>query len=188
LVVVTQIEPVSVVFTLAEDDIARVAPRLRTGARLHVAAYDRANAVKLADGVLDTIDNQIDTTTGTVKLRALFANPDGALFPNQFVNARLLVNTLTDVVLVPAAALQSGTPGAYVYVVNADNTVSLRTVRVGASANGRTAVLEGIAAGDRVVVDGADRLRDGASVRLADYPVAERRAAPGERASGRAQP
>ncbi len=166
VVVVTETDPISVVFTLPEDDLRRLNQRLASGARLQVAAYDRAGDEKLADGELDTVDNQIDTTTGTVKLRALFKNADGALFPNQFVNISLLLDTLHDAVTIPSEAVQTGTPGTFVYRVNDNQTVSLRKVRTGASSDGRIAVLAGLAVGDRVVVDGADHLSDGAKIRL----------------------
>ena len=118
----------------------------------------------MATGQLATLDNQIDTTTGTVKLRALFENPDELLYPNQFVNARLLVNTLRNTVRVPIPAVQRGAPGTYVYVINANNTVTVRPVKVGPADNGYLAVLSGLEPGDKVVTDGTDRLRDGAPV------------------------
>ena len=166
IVIVTQLQPISVVFTLPEDSLPQVMRHLRDGASLSVAAYDRANTTRLADGSLDTLDNQIDTTTGTVKLRALFPNADGALFPNQFVNTRLLLDTLHDAIVVPVAAVQNGTPGTFVYLVNPNNTVSVRKIQTGASAGGVVAVLSGLAAGDRVVVDGADHLHDGAAITI----------------------
>lgn len=172
IVVVTQTDPISVVFTLPEDSLRQVLRRLQARARITVTAYDRANTEKLAEGTLETVDNQIDTTTGTVKLRAMFGNADGILFPNQFVNVTLLLDTLRDVITVPAAAVQVGTPGSFVYVVNADNTVSLRKITTGASADGRVAVLSGLAEGERVVVDGIDRLTDGARISIADAPAA----------------
>lgn len=164
VVVVTETDPISVVFTLPEDDLRRLNKRLASGARLAVSAYDRAGDEKLADGVLDTVDNEVDTTTGTVKLRALFRNADGALFPNQFVNVSLLLDTLQRAVTIPSEAVQTGTPGTFVYRVNDNHTVSLRKIRTGPAANGRTAVLSGLAAGERVVVDGADHLSDGAKI------------------------
>lgn len=164
IVVVTQITPISVVFTLPEDSIRPLMKRLQTGAKLRVVAFDRASTEKLAEGLLDSVDSQIDTTTGTVKLRALFANADGLLFPNQFVNVALQLDTMHDVVTVPTTAVQTGTPGTFVYRVNADSTVSLHKITTGASADGRIAVLTGVDEGDQLVVDGADHLSDGAKV------------------------
>jgi len=166
IVVVTQIEPISVVFTLPEDSLRQLMKRLKAGAQLSVIAYDRTGVEKLAEGKLDTVDNQIDTTTGTVKLRAQFANVDGSLFPNQFVNVSLLLDTLSGVITVPTTAVQNGTPGTFVYLANADNTVSLRKITTGASSDGRIAVLLGLAEGDKVVVDGADHLSDGAKINI----------------------
>jgi multidrug efflux system membrane fusion protein len=168
IVVVTQIQPISVVFTLPEDDLRQVMKRLQAGARLGITAYDRTGAEKIAEGWLDTVDNEIDTTTGTVKLRAVFDNADGSLFPNQFVNVAMLVDTQSNVITVPSAAVQTGTPGTYVYLVNADNTVSLRKVTTGASADGRIAVMSGLNEGDKVVVDGVDHLADGTKVSIPD--------------------
>jgi len=164
IVVITQLQPMSVLFTLAEDDLPAVQKQMRAGASLSVAAYDRANVTLLANGQLATTDNQIDTTTGTVKLRALFPNDDEALFPNQFVNARLLVNTLHNVVTVPSAAIQRGAPGTFAYVVGADNTVSVKVLKLGVTDGDRVQVVAGLAAGDRVVTDGTDRLREGTKV------------------------
>ena len=137
---------------------------MRAGATLSVEAYDRANVKLLATGTLATLDNQIDTTTGTVKLRAMFANPDELLYPNQFVNARLLVNTMQNTVRVPVPAVQRGEPGTFVYVINANNTVSVRPVKVGPTDGNYMAVLSGLQPGEKVVTDGTDRLRDGAPV------------------------
>ncbi|MFC4277107.1 MdtA/MuxA family multidrug efflux RND transporter periplasmic adaptor subunit [Achromobacter aloeverae] len=164
IVVVTQMDPISVVFTLPEDDLRKLNKRLAAGAKLAVTAYDRAGSEVLAQGELATVDNQIDTSTGTVKLRAMFHNPAGELFPNQFVNIVLHLDTLTGAVVVPNEAVQNGAPGDYVYRVKDDGTVSLVKVTTGASADGRTAILSGLQAGDRVVVDGADHLTDGARV------------------------
>lgn len=168
IVVITQAEPISVVFTLPEDSLRRVMQQLRANVHLNVTACDRTGTEKLAEGTLDTIDNQVDTSTGTVKLRAQFANADGTLFPNQFVNVTTLVDTLRGVVTLPSAAVQNGTPGTFVYLANADNTVSLRKITPGASANGRVAVLSGLKEGDKVVVDGADHLTDGAAISIPD--------------------
>ena len=164
LVVITTLQPITVIFTLPEDVIAQILPPLRATGSLPVTAYDRANAIKLAEGSLTTIDNVVDVTTGTFKLRATFPNADEALFPNQFVNVRLLVTTLKDALLLPNAAIQTGTPGTYVYLLNADNTVSMRPVKLGASDGANSVILSGLAPGDRVVNDGSDRLKDGAKV------------------------
>ena len=164
IVVVTQLEPISVVFTLPQDQLPPVLKRWQAGERLPVEAYDRERKAKLASGVLQTIDNQIDVTTGTVKLKAQFANDDGALFPNQFVNVRLLADTRPDQTLVPTSALQRGTQGTFVYVVKDDSTVALRTLTLGPSEGERAIVERGVRPGDLVVVDGADRLREGARV------------------------
>jgi membrane fusion protein, multidrug efflux system len=166
LVVVTQIQPISVIFTLPEDVLPQVMPRLHAGAKLPVEAWDREDAARITTGTLDTVDNEIDTTTGTVKLRAIFSNADESLFPNQFVNAHLLVDTLHGAVLVPNAAIQHGAPGTFVYVVK-DNAVSIRPITTGAADAAQTVVLSGLTPGETVVTDGIDRLRDGAKVRLA---------------------
>jgi membrane fusion protein, multidrug efflux system len=166
IAVVTQLQPISAVFSVPEDVIADIMTRLRQGAKLTSDAYDRAQSKKLATGTLQTVDNQIDTTTGTVKLRALYDNAKNELFPNQFVNIRLLVDTLHNQMVVPASSIQRGTSGAYVFVVNPDHTVTMRAVMLGQTEDDRVAVASGLMAGDTVVVDGADRLRDGARVVL----------------------
>ncbi|HEV2546901.1 MAG TPA: MdtA/MuxA family multidrug efflux RND transporter periplasmic adaptor subunit [Stellaceae bacterium] len=166
IAVITQLKPISVIFTLPEDTLPPILKRLNAGAQLEVTAWDRAGKVKLATGVLTTLDNQIDTSTGTFKLRAQFDNGDEILFPNQFVNTQLLVDTLHGAILVPNAAIQRGAPGTFVYVIGADNTVAVRAVKLGPGDANRVAIDEGLAAGDRVVVDGADKLRDGAKVTL----------------------
>jgi len=168
LAVVTQLQPITVIFPIPEDDLPDIVPQLNAGGTFLVSAYDRANVKLLATGRVIALDSQIDTTTGTVKVRAQFDNSDFALFPNQFVNAQLLVKTLNDVVTVPTAAIQRGAPGAYVYIVNADNTVSVRPIKLGPTDGPMAAVNAGLSAGERVVVDGTDRLRDGARVRIPD--------------------
>lgn len=172
IVVVTQIQPITVIFTLPEDDLPQIMTRLATGVSLPVTAYDRADITKLAEGTLKSVDNQIDTTTGTVKLRADFANPEGMLFPNQFVNADLLVDTIKNAVLVPNAAIQIGVPGSYVYVVNANNTVSVAKVETGVTDGTNTVITKGLTAGQRVVIDGTDRLSQGAKVTVVAGPGA----------------
>ncbi len=170
LVVLTEIEPISVIFTVTEDNLPSVMKRLHAGAKLPVEAYDRSNTTLLATGELTNVDNQINTTTGTVNMRATFANPEDALYPNQFVNARLLVDTQKGVVRVPVAAVQQGAPGSYVYVIGADNTVAVRPVKLGPTDGGYTQVISGLNAGDRVVTDGTDRLRDGQKVTIPPPP------------------
>lgn len=166
LVVITQMQPISVLFTVPEDNLPDIIQRVRAGATLSVDAYDRSNTRHLSTGQLATLDNVIDTTTGTLKLRAIFANPDDMLYPNQFVNARLLVDTMHNTVRVPVPAVQRGEPGTFVYVINSDNTVSVRPIKVGPVDEGYEAVLSGLKPGERVVTDGTDRLRDGARVSL----------------------
>lgn len=167
LVVVTQMHPISVIFIVPEDNIPPIMEAMRAGQTLEVTAFDRANVTPLSVGKVVSLDSQIDQATGTVKLRADFDNLDDKLFPNQFINARLLVKTLRGVVTVPARAVQYGAPGAYVYVAGADNKVSVRPVELGPQDGPMFAVKSGLSPGDRVVVDGADRLRDGTVVLIA---------------------
>jgi multidrug efflux system membrane fusion protein len=164
IVVINEIDPISVVFSTAEDNLPPIAARLKSGAKLTVTAYDRTNAKALATGTVSSFDNQIDTTTGTFKLRAQFDNADGALFPNQFVNVKLLVDTIAGATLAPNAAIQIGASGSFVYVVNADSTVAVRKVTTGPADAKNTVILSGLTAGENVVIDGVDRLRDGAKV------------------------
>ncbi len=163
--VITQIQPISVVFTIPEDALPAVRQRLRAGASLEVRALDRAQKVEVGVGKLDTIDNQIDTSTGMVKLRAIFDNSDESLFPNQFVNVRLLVDTVKEATVVPVAAILRGPPGTFVYLVKADDSVEIRVVELGVTDGERVAVTKGLQVGDQVVIDGTDRLREGAKVR-----------------------
>ena len=164
IVVITQLQPITVIFTLPEDNIGAVVDRLGRGERLVVDAYDRAQQRKLASGSLVTIDNQIDTTTGTVKLRAEFPNTDRRLFPNQFVNARLNLGVARGATAVPVAAIQRTATGAFVYVMTQNHTVQARPVIVGITDSDQVQVTNGLAPGDVVVVDGADRIRDGSLV------------------------
>ncbi len=166
IVVITQIQPISVIFTLPEDNLPAVLKRLHAGATLVATAYDRSDTTKLDTGRLETIDNQIDPTTGTVKLRAVFNNPEQILFPNQFVNARLLVDTLANADLAPNSAIQQGAPGPFVYVVKPDRTVAAQPVTLGPADGQRVAITKGLEPGQLVVTDGADRLKDGAKVAL----------------------
>jgi multidrug efflux system membrane fusion protein len=164
LVVITQIAPISVLFTVPEDNLPAISKRLLAGATLPAAALDRSGATKLADGTLQTFDSQIDPTTGTIKLRATFPNDTRTLFPNQFVNVRLLLDTHKDAVTMSTAAVQRGVPGTFVYLVGGDSTVSVRPVKLGVVDGNRVEVLSGLEVGDRVVIDGADKLREGAKV------------------------
>ncbi|MFG1462404.1 MdtA/MuxA family multidrug efflux RND transporter periplasmic adaptor subunit [Xanthobacter sp. DSM 24535] len=164
IAVIAQIKPITVLFSLPEDRVPTVLKRMSTGAELPVTIYDRNRRAKLATGKLVTVDNQVDVTTGTVKLKAQFDNADEALFPSQFVNVDLLVDTLTGVTLIPSAAVQRGAPGTYVYLVQPDNSVSVRKIVLGPSDSGSIVVTEGLAPGDKVVVDGADKLREGTKI------------------------
>ena len=188
IVVVTQLHPISVVFTLPEDDVARVMRRVREGAKLTVRAYDRSDQHEIATGTLDTVDNQIDTTTGTVKLRAMFENGDESLFPNQFVNARLTVETIRNAPLVPNAAILRGTPGTYVYLMDGDDKVTVRPIKTGETDGLNTVVVSGLNPGDRVVTDGTDRLRDGAPVRVVGHAPGPQAAGPAAGAPGATLP
>ncbi len=165
IVTITQLEPISVTFSIPEDNVPAVMKRLRAGATLPVAAFNRANTEQIAAGALRTVDNQVDTTTGTVKLRADFDNKDDALFPQQFVNVQLLVDTLKDQVAAPVAAVQRGASGSFVFVV-ANGTVKAQPVTIGPQDDGFIAVETGLEVGQHVVIDGADRLRDGAKVEV----------------------
>jgi membrane fusion protein, multidrug efflux system len=164
LVIITQLQPISVIFPVAEDYLPQIQRRLRANASLDATAYDRTGTTKLSVGKLQTLDNQIDTTTGTVKLRAQFSNEDDSLFPNQFVNIRLLVDTLRNVTVMPTSAIQRGAPGTFVYLLNPDSTVSVKPIDLGPQSGERVAVRSGLSPGDRVVIDGADKLRNGAKV------------------------
>jgi multidrug efflux system membrane fusion protein len=163
--IIIQVQPISVLFTIPEDSLPLVRQRLKTGDNLEVRVLDRSQKNELAVGRLDTTDNVIDLTTGTVKLRAIFDNADESLFPNQFVNVRLLADTVKDAVVVPVAAIQRGQPGTFVYLARADDTVEVRVVELGATDGEKVAILKGLKVGDQVVIDGVDRLRDGAKIR-----------------------
>jgi len=166
VVVVTELSPMSVIFTVPEDNVSQVMGRSSSGAELAVTAFDRSQTVQIATGKLATIDNVIDPTTGTVKLRAMFDNTDGKLFPSQFVNIRLLVDTLQHQTVIPVAAVQRGADGTFVFVVSPDKVANQRSVKLGVQDGDSVAVLSGLKPGDTVVVDGADRLRDGADVTI----------------------
>ncbi len=213
IAVLTELQPISVVFSVPEDDLPQILPQLAAGTSLQVTIYDRANINQLATGKVSALDNQIDTTTGTVKVRSQFDNADNALFPNQFVNARLLLQTLQNVVTVPTSAIQLGAPGGgttgvnsdsgnpgstklatpsstsstpsyYVYVLNADDTVSVRQITIGPTDGTMTAVNSGLVAGDHVVTDGTDRLRDGLHVSVSTLDGKPTNNAPAAGAAG----
>jgi membrane fusion protein, multidrug efflux system len=165
LVVITQLQPIAVLFTIPEDSLPPVVQKVRSGVHLPVDAYNRDDSQKLESGLLTTLDNQIDSTTGTSKLKAVFDNKNNALFPQQFVNMHLLVDTLQNQLVVPNVAVQNGQQGPFVYVVDDNSKVHLQTVQVGITTDKVTDILGGLSDGDRVVIDGTDRLVDGASVR-----------------------
>jgi hypothetical protein len=173
-----------------EDNVSDILEQVNAGNTLSVDAYDRSQTTKLTSGSLATVDNQIDTTTGSVKLRAIFDNKDGKLYPNQFVNVRLLVNTLHNQTVVPLPAIQRGSDGTFVFVVSPDKTVNQRAVKTGVQDGEKIAITEGLEPGDTVVIDGADRLRDGAQVSIPNpngniqAPSAGGGAAGGARAAG----
>src|SRR6266480_4250129 len=181
LVVITQLQPITVVFTITQDNLPSVMQRLRSGEKLPVEAYDREQKKKLATGALLTVDNQIDPATCTIKLKAQFPNEDASLFPNQFVNVRMLLDTRRGATLVPNAAVVRGGQGTFVYVIKEDRTVELRKVSVGVTEGDSLSIESGLALGERVVVEGSDRLRDGAKVEIPDRAAG---AAPGK--SGKA--
>jgi multidrug efflux system membrane fusion protein len=164
IVIITQLSPISVIFTTAEDNLPGILKQLRAGSTLAATAYDRSGNTKLATGTLSTLDNQIDTTTGTVKLRAQFPNQDGSLYPNQFVNIELLVDVLRGTTMMPTSAVQRGAPGTFVYLLQPDSTVKVQKIEIGPVNGENVAVQSGLKPGDQVVVDGADKLRDGIKI------------------------
>jgi multidrug efflux system membrane fusion protein len=164
LLVITQIQPISLIFTIAEDQLPTVMDRMRTGQRLRVDAYDRDKMTKLGQGYLATIDNQIDPTTGTLRLRAIFDNNDKALFPNEFVNARLLAEEKKGVTLLPSAAVQRNSQMTYVWMVKPDSTVSVRQITVGTTEGGESEITSGLSPGNTVVMTGVDKLQENSKV------------------------
>ncbi|BCG86175.1 transport system membrane protein [Mesorhizobium sp. 113-3-9] len=188
IVVITQVQPISVLFTVPEDELPAIAQRMQQGATLPATAFDRAGAKKLADGQLETFDSQIDPSTGTIKLRAGFANEARVLYPNQFVNVALLVDEHKDVAIAPVAAIQRGLPGTFVYLVNPDSTVSVRKVTLGVTNGEHVEILAGLNPGERVVVDGADKLRDGAHINLGQDGQAPAPAQPSTQAPAQTPP
>jgi len=178
LLVITQLQPISVIFSLPQDQLPQVMTKLRSGTQLPVEAFDRDDTAKIATGKLQTIDNQIDVTTGTYKLKSIFSNEDNALFPNQFVNVHLLVDIKRGLTVVPAAAIQRGPQGTYVYAAGNDNTVKIRTVTIAQTTGNSVGLSAGLNPGDVVVIDGQDKLQDGTKINPST--------APGASGSGRA--
>ncbi|MDP9054412.1 MAG: MdtA/MuxA family multidrug efflux RND transporter periplasmic adaptor subunit [Acidobacteriota bacterium] len=186
MIVITQLQPITVLFTIPEDSLPPVMKKLRAGVHLPVDAFNRDNSVKLASGQLQTVDNQIDATTGTSKLKAVFDNKENTLFPQQFVNVRLKVDTLKQRLVVPGVAVQNGQQGTFVYVVDPGNSeVHLKTVGVGIVGEDTTEILSGISEGDQVVVDGTDRLDEGTEVRVRKPGELDQINAPSGRKGGR---
>ncbi len=178
LVIIAEVQPISVIFGVAEDYLPQIQQQVRAGSKLTVDAFDRAQTGKLAMGVLETLDNQIDTATGTLKLKAVFANDDGALFPNQFVNARLLVNTLRNATIVPNAAIQRNAQGAFVFLLKPERTVAMQPITVGTT-DGNVSSVDGIEPGAVIAADNFSRLTDGAAVQLRPATNDTRRAEAG---------
>jgi len=164
LLVITQLQPIAVIFSLPQDQLPQVASRLQRGEQLVVDAYDRDDSTKIESGKLLTIDNQIDTTTGTYKLKSVFSNDRNTLFPNQFVNVHLLADVKRNLVIVPAPAIQRGPQGTYVYVVQNDNTAKIQSVTIAQSTADKVGLSAGVNPGDNVVVDGQDKLQDGSKI------------------------
>ncbi|MDN7858925.1 MdtA/MuxA family multidrug efflux RND transporter periplasmic adaptor subunit [Burkholderia cepacia] len=183
IVVITQLQPMSVIFTTSEDNLPQILKQVNAGQKLSVTAYNRNNTVPLETGSLATLDNQIDTSTGTVKLRANFDNKEGMLFPNQFVNTRLLVDVMRNATIVPTSAVLTGSIGQFVYVVKPDNTVTVRKVTIGPVDGERTSIVSGVSLGERVVTDGSDRLREGTKISI---PADKPKGASGARGAGAA--
>ncbi len=171
LLVITQLQPISVIFTLPQDQLQQVLVKLRGGGQLPVEAYDRDDLTKIADGKLATIDNQIDPTTGTYKLKSTFSNENNVLFPNQFVNVHMLVDIKKDLVIVPASAIQRGPQGTYVYVVSGGDTVNIHIVTLAQTTGNNIGISAGINSGDVVVIDGQDKLQDGSKVFTSTSPT-----------------
>jgi membrane fusion protein, multidrug efflux system len=185
IVVITTVKPTTVQFTVPQDSLASIIQRLNTGATLPVTAYSSDNSREVATGTLYAVSNQMATATGTVTLRATFPNDDEALFPNEFVNVKLLVDTMQNAVLVPTAAVQTGAPGDFVYLVNPNSTVSVHKVKLGPSDGKNTVILTGLQQGDKVVTDGTDRLNDGAKIEAAGAKAGTNAAAPASGAAAR---
>lgn len=188
LLVITQLQPISVIFTLPQDQLQQVLVKLRGGGQLPVEAFDRDDVTKIADGKLATIDNQIDPTTGTYKLKSIFSNENNVLFPNQFVNVHMLVDVRRNLVIVPAAAIQRGPQGTYVYAVSDGNTANIRTVTIAQTTGNNVGISAGLNGGDVVVIDGQDKLQDGSKVLTSTSPTGSARGAAGQPAAQESTP
>ena len=175
LLVITQLQPISVIFTLPQDQLQQVLIKLRGGGQLPVEAFDRDDTSKIADGKLATIDNQIDPTTGTYKLKSIFSNENNVLFPNQFVNVHMLVDTRRNLVIVPASAIQRGPQGTYVYVISGGETANIRPVTIAQTTGNNIGISSGLNGGDIVVIDGQDKLQDGSKVVTSTSPTGAER-------------
>lgn len=169
LVVITQVQPISVLFALPEDSLPPLLKKLQAKEHIDVDAFDRSGSTRVASGSLNSIDNQIDSTTGTLRMKAVFENRDNALFPNQFVNIKLLLDVKRNSVIVPAAAIQSGPKGNFVFVVNSNNTVGIRQITSGVTTDTKVSIDRGLGGGEKVVIDGAEKLREGSKVRVTNF-------------------
>lgn len=187
LAVITQLQPIAVLFNIPEDQLPPVLDKLRHGATMRAEAYDRDQTRKIADGTLLTVDNEIDTTTGTSRLKAVFPNADFALFPNQFVNIRLWLDTRHGAIIIPAVAIQRGPNGTFVYLVQPDDTVTVRPVKTGITVANNVSIQEGLQGGDRVVVDGAEKLTEGSKVSIRQGNGATGRRSSNAESSGSAE-
>jgi len=175
LLVITQLQPISVIFTLPQDQLQQVLAKLRGGGQLPVEAFDRDDSTKIADGKLATIDNQIDPTSGTYKLKSIFSNENNVLFPNQFVNVHMLVDTKRNLVIVPASTIQRGPQGTYVYVISGGETANIRPVTIAQTTGNNIGISSGLNGGDIVVIDGQDKLQDGSKVVTSTSPAGAER-------------
>lgn len=185
IVTITQLKPIDVVFTIPEDSLPPVLKKMHAGDKLQADAYDRAGTTKIASGTLASLDNQVDTATGTVKAKAEFANDDESLFPNQFVNVRLLLDVMKNAIVIPTSALERGSEGLFVYVVQSDHTVKVRDIKTGPTQGEKVAVTDGLKVGENVVTSGADRLRDGSKVELpGEEPPPAAKPADGQKRTG----
>jgi multidrug efflux system membrane fusion protein len=187
LLTITQVQPIAVVFPIPEDNLPQVLGKMRSG-RLSVDAFDREMKQKLASGELASVDNQIDPTTGTVKLKAVFTNRASELFPNQFVNAKLLLDVKKDAIIVPSAAIQKNPQGAFAFVLKEDKTVAMRPVKPGITQGGETSIIEGLQVGEQVVVEGAERLRDGSKVEVKERDLVGKGSGGQDSSKGAKQP